>query len=139
MTKKEHMSQLANYMKELDFCMMTTADGNGTMISRPMSNNRNVEYDGDSYFFSHSDTMKVRHLQNSSICNLVYQTDDMLFIQVYGHADLLTSRSMMEPYWQDDLKAWFEDGLDTEGLCLIRVRAKTIRYWHKEKEGVIEM
>ena len=30
---------------------------------------------------------------------------------------------------------WFPQGLDTPGICMIRVSASRIQYWHKEEEG----
>jgi len=38
-------------MRKLDFCMMTTQSDKG-MRARPMSNNGEVEFDGDVWFFS---------------------------------------------------------------------------------------
>ena len=125
-------------MKKIDFCHFITTDGRGTHHSRPMSNNKNVEYDGTSYFFSLTDTGKVRQIEQNSMVSLAYQGDDMLFVHVYGKASFITQRGRMEPLWDDGLNGWFKEGLDTPGLVLIRVDAHKICYWHKEKEGVIE-
>ena len=44
------MTAIARLMRKLDFCMMVTQTGRGTMNCRPMSNNKDVSYKGDSYF-----------------------------------------------------------------------------------------
>ena len=124
-------------MKAIDFCMMTTVDGNGTMHSRPMSNNKEVEYEGESYFFSYGDTTKVRDINHSPLTSLTYQGEDGWFIHVYGESHLIEQKGRMEEHWSDDLNAWFPDGLDTDGLVMIRVKANNIHYWHKADEGSV--
>ena len=39
-------------MRDLDFCMLTTHAADGGLHARPMSNNGEVEFDGDVWFFS---------------------------------------------------------------------------------------
>lgn len=40
----------------------------------------------------------------------------------------------------EDLNRWFEDGVDTPGLTLIRVRAGRIRWWGGEDgEGELRL
>ena len=122
-------------MKNLDFCMMVTQDGRGTLHSRPMSNNGKVEFDGNSWFFSYLDSNKVRQIEKDPKVTLVYQTDDMLFLDCYGYANIVTQKSLMEEKWVKDLEMWFPQGLETPGICLIKVEAKRIQFWHKEDEG----
>ena len=133
------VKDLAKMMKQLDFCMMTTADGRGTLHARPMSNNREVDYDGDSYFFSYEDTGKVRQLRESPLVSLTFQGEDMLFLQLYGRASIVTQRGRMEEHWSEDLNRWFPQGLETPGLVMIQVKATSAQYWHKEKEGKVKL
>ncbi|PHN06005.1 pyridoxamine 5'-phosphate oxidase family protein [Flavilitoribacter nigricans] len=137
--KKLSVKDLAKKMKELDFCMMTTADGRGSMHSRPMSNNREVEYDGNSYFFSYEDTGKIRQLRESPLVSLTFQGKDMLFIQLYGHASIITQKGRMKEHWSDDLNRWFPEGLETEGVVMIHVEGKRAHYWAKENEGMLRL
>lgn len=125
-------------MKAIDYCMMTTADGNGTLHSRPMSNNREVDYDGESYFFSYKDTQKVRDLKQIPLTSLTYQGKDGLFIHIYGEAQYTEQREKMKDHWSDDLNRWFPDSLEKGGL-MIRVDAKKTHYWQNEKEGEVRL
>lgn len=133
--KKASLETLAKKMKGLDFCMMITQDGRNSYHSRPMSNNGKVEYDGVSWFFTYEDSNKVKQIEADQKVNLIYQTDDMLFIECYGHASIIKRKSILEEKWVDDLNRWFPQGLDTPGICLIKVEAKRIQFWHKEEEG----
>ena len=60
-----------------------------------MSNNSNVDYDGTAYFFSMTDTEKVKSLKKNKNVTLLFQGDEMLFIEASGKGKLITSRSIM--------------------------------------------
>ncbi len=132
---KTTIKAIAEKMKDVDFCMMTTQDGRGTLHSRPMSNNREVEYDGNSWFFTYEDTGKVKQITGDPKTTLSYQTDDMLFISCYGHAKIVKDKSTMEKMWLPELRQWFPQGIDTPDMCMVKVEAHHIRYWHKAEEG----
>ena len=51
------LATIARSMRELDICMMVTETARGTLNSRPMSNNKDVTYKGDSLFFSLCNTL----------------------------------------------------------------------------------
>src|SRR4051812_2689348 len=97
---------ISTKMKDLDLCMMNTIGARGAINSRPMSNNRDVRYDGNSYFFSNMDTHKVKDLQNNPTVSLTFNGKKGLFIQVSGKAKLVKSRAVMEEHWVDSLDQW---------------------------------
>lgn len=133
--KQASLPHIAGIMKDLDFCMLVTHDGRGTLHSRPMSNNGEVEYDGNSWFFTYKDSRKAHHIEGDSKVSLLFQTDNMLFIECYGRASITTDRALLEEKWLDELKMWFPQGIDTPGICLLKVEANRIHYWSKEEEG----
>jgi len=134
-----NVKELAKAMQEIDFCMMTTIDGRGTFHSRPMSNNKQVEYDGSSYFFSMRDTQKIRDIDSSPRTSLTYQGQKGLFIQIYGDAMIIHDKQKMEDFWLEELNAWFKNGLNTEGLVMIHVKGKWVEYWQKENNEIIDL
>ncbi len=134
-TKKD----IQKLMRKLDFCLMTTVDARGRLQSRPMSNNKNVDYDGTSYFFTLSNTDTIKHLKKNNQVTLTFQGAKMLFIEASGKAKLINSRPFMEKFWQPELEMWFKKGLDTKGIVMIKVDAKTIRYWHQQYEGKMDL
>jgi len=86
-----------------------------------------IEYDGDSLFFTYEDGHKVDQIKKNQHVNLIYQTDDMLFIECTGNGEILKDKNMLKEKWVE--------GIDTPGICLIKVRASRVRFWHKEEEG----
>lgn len=133
--KKLSLKEVAKTMKNLDFCMMVTKDGRNTLHSRPMSNNGEVEYDGDSWFFSYEDSNKVKQIKDNLMVSLVFQTVDMTFVDCYGKATILTNKNMIREKWVPGLEQWFPEGPETEGICLIRVTADRIQMWGKGGDG----
>jgi len=53
------LAELSEKMRDIDFCMLTTHGANGAIASRPMSNNREVDYDGDSWFFTYENALMI--------------------------------------------------------------------------------
>ena len=45
--------------------MLTTVTEGGELSSRPMSNNRDVKYDGDSWFFAYDDARFIQDIQTT--------------------------------------------------------------------------
>ena len=53
------LKDVADKMRDIDFTFLSTRTDGGAIAARPMSNNRQVEYDGDSYFFALADTRTI--------------------------------------------------------------------------------
>lgn len=134
--KKASLSAIAAKMKNLDFCMMITQDGRNTYHSRPMSNNGKVEYDGNSWFFTYDKSRKVKHIKANPKVSLIYQDGKLLFIECYGKASIIKDKTLMQEKWVDDLDRWFSKGVNTPGICLLKVTATRVQFWDKEEEGV---
>lgn len=135
MMKKASLATIAKKMKNLDFCMMTTVDDKNLLHSRPMSNNGEVDYDGDSWFFTYEDSNKVKHIKKNDHVSLAYQTEDMLYIDCSGKGSIITDKKTLEEKWIPELEQWFPEGLETPGICLIKVEAQRVTFWHKDEEG----
>ena len=132
------LKDVAEIMKELDICMLITTTSNGMLASRPMSNNRQVEYDGNSHFFTWEGSRMVSDIEMDNGVNLSFQGGQAIFISITGKADVTRSREKMEEHWVEELEGWFEEGLDTPGLAMISVAAKQIKYWQGEEEGEVK-
>ncbi len=138
------LSQLSQKMRDIDFCMLSTRSEGGQLASRPMSNNGDVEYDGDSWFFSFEDTKKVLDIvmdPNVSLTLTAKPAGDApgLFVAIQGEASLVKERSSFEAHWVDGLENWFPEGVETPGLVLIKVRATRLQYWDGEDQGEVEL
>ena len=86
---KLQLSDISKLMGKLDICMMTTAASEGAITSRPMSNNGDVEYDGNSYFFTYEQSELINELKHNDNINLSFTGKDQLYISITGKANCL--------------------------------------------------
>jgi len=139
------LASLAEKMKDIDFAMLSTHADDGQIGARPMSNNRDVAYGGDSYYFTTEDTLMVKDIERDPRVGLSFQgrtgllKQNPLFIAVEGRADLIRDRDAFEAHWNSDLQGWFEEGPDTPGLVMIRVHAERAHVWDGENEAEMEL
>lgn len=133
------LTGIAQHLRKLDICMMTTQSARGVLTSRPMSNNGDVSYKGDSYFFTYEGSQKVKDIETNPQVNLSFEGPNELYIGITGKAKLIRSRTQMEPHWMDSLKQWFKQGLNTPGIVMIHVKGTRLTYWQRAKEGEIKI
>lgn len=139
------LSDVSEKMRDIDFAMLSTRAEGGAVAARPMSNNREVEFDGDSYFFTCDDTRTVSDIRRDPNVGLGYQSKSGMlgmkpfFITVEGRAELIQDKARFSEHWTKGLDAWFKDGIDTPGLTLIKVAAQRLHYWDGFDEGEIAL
>ncbi|ODA66485.1 General stress protein 26 [Methyloligella halotolerans] len=131
------LADLAQRIKKIDFGMLTTVAPDGGLASRPMSNNQDVEYDGDSYYFTSDDTDMVREISDNPRVGLTFHGEERFFVAVAGEAEIIRDKETFKAHWAPSVDEWFEDGIDTPGLVLLKVRAKHVHYWEGEESGEI--
>lgn len=141
------LKDISEQMREIDFCMLTTISDGG-LAARPMSNNRDVEYDGDGYFFSDGNSRTVRDLERNPTVALAFQGSagvmgvvgkPGIFIAIEGKGELIRDKHMFAAHWREELERWWPDGVDTPGLTLIKVAADRLHYWDGGEEGEIAL
>ncbi len=128
--QNENVQKIAHMIKKMDFGMLTTIDDDGTLRSRPMSTNGNVEFDGDVYFFTYGHTHKVLEAQNNPQVNVAFSDPkNQNYVSLSGTASLVRDKDKMTALWQPALKAWFPKGLDEPDIALLKVSAHKAEYW----------
>ena len=143
MAKDMTLSDISTAMRDIDICMMTTFCKTHGLESRPMSDNQEVAYTGDSFFFAYDHSSVVKQIKADPRVNLGFTAKPLLgknlYLSVTGKGETTQDRSEMEKHWVKDVEVWFKDGLDTPGITLIKVRADRIQYWHGIEEGEVTL
>jgi general stress protein 26 len=139
------LEQLSEKMRDIDFAFLSTRTNGGAIAARPMSNNREVDYTGDAWFFAEDTTRMVSDIEADPNVGLTYQgTAGFLgmrpfFLAVEGHATLIRDKALFAQHWTRGLERWWPDGIDTPGLLLIRVTGERAHYWDGEDEGELQL
>ncbi|MEO6092751.1 MAG: pyridoxamine 5'-phosphate oxidase family protein [Novosphingobium sp.] len=139
------LAQISEKMRDIDFAMLSTRTGDGAIASRPMSNNRQVDFAGDSFFFSDGSARTVGDIEDEPRVGLTYTGAAgllgmrPLFIAIEGSAELIRDKGRFVEHWTKGLDGWFEGGVDTPGLVLIKVHAERLHYWNGGDEGELTL
>lgn len=142
------LAEISEAMRDIDFCTLATHSGDGSIGGRPMSNNRKVDYSGESWFFTYEDRLMVRDIERDANVGLSYLGSAGLmavvgkpgmFIHVEGKASLIRDTARFAERWDKSLDRWFPQGPETPGLVLIRVAARRVHYWDGEEEGEVAL
>jgi general stress protein 26 len=137
------LRDLSDKMREIDFAMLATHTKGGRIAVRPMSNNGDVEYDGDTWFFTDESALMVADIEGDSGISLIYQGKSGLlgqrpfFLTIEGQALLVRDKAQFSRHWSKELERWWPEGIDTAGLVLIKVRGERAHYWNGEDEGEV--
>lgn len=139
------LEDLAAKMGKIDFAMLVTKAEDGTLASRPMSNNGEVDASGDSYYFTWDESRMAADIRRDHRIGLTFQGSagllgkPPLFVSVEADAELVPDRAAFKAHWSRDLDRWFQDGIDTPGVVMIRAHATRIHYWDGSDEGEVRL
>ena len=139
------LQDISEKMRDIDFAMLSTRAENGAIAARPMSNNRQVEFDGDTYFFTLDSTNTVADIGRDPQVGLSYQGKSgalgmkPFFVTLEGRAETIKDKARFAEHWTKDLDRWFEDGIDTPGLTLVKVSAERLHVWDGYDEAEIPL
>lgn len=129
LTGSEAIHRVKDLVEEIDLAMFTTHDADGNLVSRPMST-REMDEAGDIWFFTSDDTKKVDEVEEDRSVGLTYtDAKAMSFVSIAGVARVVHDRARMEELYSPSLDIWFEDGLDTPGIVLLRVTPREVEFW----------
>ncbi|MEU8243766.1 pyridoxamine 5'-phosphate oxidase family protein [Actinoplanes missouriensis] len=129
MTEQEQRDKVRKMVADARICMVTTMTEDGRHVSRPMAL-QEVEFDGDLWFFTYSDSDLVEQIGRHPQVNVAFSDPKQQnWISIAGAASQVANRAKAEELWSAPLKAWFPDGLDTPNLTLVKVSADTAEYW----------
>ena len=137
MTQEDKLAKLREIVKAVDICMLTTTDERGGLHSRPMSNNREVEFGGDLWFFTYGSSHKVDEVGRAPEVNASFaDIDGQQYASLTGRAEVIRDRAKIEELWKPELRAWFPQGVDTPDIALLKVTVERAEYWDSSQSLV---
>ena len=138
MKNRKEFRSVGDAMAKIDICMMQTVGEHG-VNTRPMSNNGEVEYDGDNWFFARRDSTKVGEILADERVHLTFADNEgASFISVWGSGEIVDDVDLKRKLWQKSLELWFENGPEDPEVTLIKVSANKIQTWGSLGDHVLE-
>jgi general stress protein 26 len=137
--RQQQLSKIDGLIKDIRVAMLTTADNDGSLRSRPMATLQ-VEFDGNLWFFTWADAPKVDELQRHPQVNVSFaDAERQCYVSVSGTATLVRERQKMEGLWSPWLRTWFPRGLDDPNLALLQVSVDTAEYWDAPSSTMVQL
>ena len=123
---------LAERVRDIKFCMLTSVDGDGSLRSRPLTV-LEMDLDGTLWFFIAAQSEVAREISGHPAVSLsLADTGANRYIAMTGSAYLVQDREKVEALWSTMSGAWFPGGPDDPNLALMRVDVDEAEYWEPE-------
>ena len=136
----ENVREIETYTRKIGVGMFTTRSGNGRLVSRPLQT-KQMEANGNLWFFTAMDSKKVHELEANSSVNISYSNPgDQIFVSIDGRANVVRDRAKIDELWSEAVDGiYFEGGRNDPDLALIRVVADTAEVWTSASTSVGRM
>ncbi|HYG40186.1 MAG TPA: pyridoxamine 5'-phosphate oxidase family protein [Cytophagales bacterium] len=137
--RQEALETLYNKIKDVRFCMLTTAEPDGTLRSRPMATVKS-EPNGTLWFFTKESTGKVDEINHYRSVNLSYaDPGGNVYVSVSGEAIISFDKTKMEALWNPLFRAWFPQGIEDPEIALVSVNIKQAEYWEASSNKMVQL
>ena len=128
--RQQAIAKLGKLIAEVKYAMLTTADEDGTLRSRPMATQNADDFDGYLWFFTRASSPKAGEVEREHQVNVAYaEPKDQTFVSVSGTANLVRDKAKAEALWTPAMKAWFPKGLEDPDVALLKVHVEKAEYW----------
>ena len=109
--------------------MLTTVEQDGSLHSRPMTN-QDRDFDGDLWFFTSVSAPKVWETERHHQVNVSFADPaKSKYVSASGVATLVRDRNKIDEFWKPAYKVFFPHGKDDPDLALLKVEVQRAEYW----------
>jgi general stress protein 26 len=139
-TASESLKKVHDMIEDIRIAMMTTVDGQGNLVSRPMAVAQ-VDEHNDIWFFTKRSSPKVDQIdQNKQRVNIsLSDVDNAEYVSVSGTAHELEDRAKIDELWNPMVKAWFPEGKEDPELTLLKVHIDMAEYWSASDSKMVRL
>jgi general stress protein 26 len=116
---EEALKKLKELVESVNICMYCAMEQGSDMASRPMGTAQ-IEDDGTIWFFT---------TDHSGAAENANKTNEVCLM---GNPELVFDKGKMKELWNQILKTWFPQGLDTPDIALVKVAPRSAHYWDSD-------
>jgi general stress protein 26 len=134
--KREKLTEL---IKDASIGMLVTVNSDGEFESRPMAI-QEAEFDGDIWFFAYENEGVTTDIEARPQVNVsIADQKNQAWVSVSGTGAVVRDKVKAKELWSPLYKTYFPDGLETPGLILLKVQAKSAQYWDAPSSKVVQL
>ena len=131
------IAKIAELIKGIHICMMTTAAGDGSFDSRPMAM-QGAEFDGTVWFLTPANTGKVGEIKNDDHVSLLFaDTGNSKYVSAKGTAGVSRDQAKIHELWNPMFKAWFPGGEGDPEIRVLKVEVTEAHYWEASSSKLV--
>ena len=134
--------QLGRLLADFSVAMLTSADAQGDLISRPMAA-LELDSNGALWFFTHTHTHTHTHAARPdqlARINLCFSDSASgTYVSLSGRGQIILDRERIERLWTPFARPWFPDGSGSADLALLRVKPEGAEYWDAPHNKMVRM
>lgn len=125
--RDDQLAKLVELTTDSRFCMLTTVDDTGALVSRPMTR-QEVDLDVELWFIATRDSRKVAQIRANPTASVTVSSDSS-WVSLSGTAEVVDDTAKLTELWSTFAEAWIPDGPEDPNAILIRFDASTAEYW----------
>ncbi len=128
--------QLGKLLEAFAVAMMTSANGHGALVSRPMAA---LEMDdtGALWFFTQAHSAKTDQLRR---INLSFSDKSAsTYVSLSGRGEVNLDRERIERLWTPFARPWFPKGSGSADLALLRFVPQMAEYWDAPHNKMVRL
>ncbi len=123
---EEALATLKKIVENADVAMLVSIGIDGKIVSRPMQLQK-VEYDGDLWFITRTDTDKYDDIKRNNQVNVIIA--EKSYASISGTATFVNDAEKIKEFWNKAYEAIFDLEPDDPRLILIKVNSDTAEFW----------
>jgi general stress protein 26 len=124
----EDGQHLYDLLKGFDTAMLVTRAEDGHLHARPMAV-AELHADAGAYFVTSIDSPKVAEIYADADVLLTFQSANQ-YAALYGRANIVRERALIDRLWKEAWKVWFPRGKDDPAIALLRFDAEHGEFWN---------
>lgn len=135
---EEGKKKLKQLVKEIKIAMMITDLGQKPLSAIPMFTKK-IQDDGTIWFLSQHTSEHNKNIKANKEVQLIYSDpSDMKFLSVYGRAEIIKDKKVLEDLYNPKIDAWFT-GPDDPNLTAIKFTSTEAHYWSPKVNKYISL
>jgi general stress protein 26 len=124
----EDGQHLPDSLTGFDTAMLVTRAEDGHLHARPMAV-AELHADAGAYFVTSIDSPKVAEIYADADVLLTFQSANQ-YAALYGRANIVRDRALIDRLWKEAWKVWFPRGKDDPAIALLRFDAEHGEFWN---------
>lgn len=130
------LNQLCQLIENMSVAMLTTANAQGQLVSRPTAP-LEMDRGGALWFFTDLRSAEVEHLRQ---LNLTFSNmDKSTYVSICGRGEIYEDQRRIDALWTAFMRPWFRDGRTSHDLGLLRVLPDAAEYWDAPHSTMVRL